>query len=134
MRSVIPTAVGLAAILVTATGHGGQASEDHGSLEAILGVKGDTADQREHYGRGIGRFRLYTDVESTAIVWQLERDHYVYMLEGERHVARAAALFGLLAEHGLERYTAEREYFKADKFSKYYRVVALQIGAQVGSD
>jgi hypothetical protein len=104
------------------------------SIRYILGIRVDDSDVLELSGDEVVRFHLYSTDDSTSIVWMYQQEYYVYPLTGENHEVRGEALFELLKTNGLNTFVAYRNQLKKKSFSKYHRVIAMQIAANREGD
>jgi hypothetical protein len=104
------------------------------SIQYILGIKVDDKDILEFSGHEVVRFQLYTNDNSTNIVWMYQQEYYIYPITDNNHEVRGEALFELLKTNGLYTFVAYRDLLVKKTFSKYHKVIALQIAANREGD
>ncbi len=104
--------------------------DDHKADDSINIVMDLNIDPNRHEERRrslVFNVRLYITEEKTVIMWSDEGDFYLYTMQDYNHQERGLILFDPIADGDMISYVFERTPQKRIKFSKYFKVIALQI-------
>ena len=125
------SAVGLVCVLLTSfplsAAGATSAADEPDSIKNVLELSLNRAGLEEVAGNEVMEFRLYTTADRSVVAWWREKTLYVYPLSGTDHEARAAALIGLLRQHGLTSFVVERKAKRLEGFNQVAVVKALQV-------
>ena len=109
-------------------------NDDHkaeDSVNIVMDLDIDPNLYQERRGSVVHRVRLYTTEVKTTIMWSDEEGYYLYTLTDNNHEVRGLDLFYTIARGNMRSYVFEQTPKKRERFSKYYRVIGLQIADTV---
>ena len=111
------------------TAYAATVADEPDSLKNVLELSLTRLQVEELPGSEVTEFRLYTTADRSIIAWWKEKTLYLYPLTGADHEQRAASLVGLLRQHGLVTFVAERKAKRVEGFNQVSLVKAFQIAA-----